>query len=284
MSFGRTLKAIRTARLVDQQQLSQEILSRTSISQIENNKQSPSYDKALLLMEKLGISLNGFEYIDNNYKRNQFEEIIYQFEHIVDSNETEQLKKLLSSAKNYEEKHPNQVIKNIICVVSAFIKMNTVDEPQKLKYLVAPIWKNLEKVDTWTTLDIFLINDILYYFDQKTAKSIAQITLSTISKKFPHLLNLKNAILINSGYLASQSGDVIFAKRCFDQSIILSRKLHRFDLLWLSKARLARLQKNPDIVKHCKDILYSMGASEMIKAIDQESKLSYPTPFLQNNT
>lgn len=119
------------------------------------------------------------------------------------SNEIKLLKKLLAFAKKYDSKYPNQAIKNIICVVTAFIKINTVKEPQKLNYLVAPIWKNLYKVDTWTILDIFLINDILYYFDQKTAKSIAQITLSTISKKLPHLLNLKNAILINSGYLAS---------------------------------------------------------------------------------
>lgn len=232
MSFGETLNQIRAARSIDQQQLSQGILSRTSISQIENNKQNPAYDKALLLMERLGIALSEFEYIDNNYKRNQFE-------HIVDSNEIENLKKLLFVAKSYDIKHPNQAIKNIIRVLSAFIKMPTVDEPQKLNYLVAPIWKNLERVDTWTMLDIFLINDILYYFDKKTEKTIAQMTLTlqTISKKFPHLVNLKNAILINSGYLALQSGDLSFARESLNQGIVLSKNLHRFDLMWLSKAR-----------------------------------------------
>ncbi|KRL84242.1 helix-turn-helix domain-containing protein [Ligilactobacillus apodemi] len=54
MNFGETLKQIREARHLKQADIANGLLSRTSISKIENNKQHPTYDSALELIANVG--------------------------------------------------------------------------------------------------------------------------------------------------------------------------------------------------------------------------------------
>lgn len=56
MEFGKVLKQIRISRNLKQTDLSQDFLSRTSISKIENGKQIPAYDTAVKLINNLGLT------------------------------------------------------------------------------------------------------------------------------------------------------------------------------------------------------------------------------------
>ncbi|NDO25472.1 helix-turn-helix domain-containing protein [Ligilactobacillus murinus] len=57
MEFGKVLKQIRISRNLKQTDLSQDFLSRTSISKIENGKQIPAYDTAVKLILNCQIKL-----------------------------------------------------------------------------------------------------------------------------------------------------------------------------------------------------------------------------------
>jgi transcriptional regulator with XRE-family HTH domain len=271
MDFGTTFRNVRLAHNLKQQNIAAGIMSRTSISQIEHGKQNPTYDSAQILISRLGLSADEFEYVKNGYKRTETQEVIYQFMHLSDSTETNKIQRLLLRAKECNSNTPSTIISDVIIVLTA---MNFIDifDYEKLHNLVAPIWENLQHTDTWTTLDLYMINGILYFFDNETSQNIASLALHFIDAKFPHLLGLKNAFLLNSAYLSIQKNDLDSAKRNLKISGDISLKLHRFDLLWLAKARYALTDRDFKKVQSIKKLLIAMGADTIVSGLDNEIK------------
>ncbi len=269
MQFGKAFKIIRQSRSLSQSEVSKNTISRTSLSQIEHGKQKTTYDNALALINNLGISVGEFEYIKNGYKRDAVEEIIYRFEHLSDSTEEDKMKKLLSQAKEVNIQTPNIGIQNIIRVLTALLNIDTFDD-NKLHSLVSPIWDTLEKIDTWTTLDLYLINNILYFFKLSTAQNIVKFSLKRIETNFPHLVHLKNAFLLNDSYLSMKAHDVDYAKKCLKESMQLSKAIHRYDLFLLGKIRWDMLSSEINDAYKCKEILNFIDASNLVLAVEHE--------------
>ncbi|MFJ6956682.1 MAG: hypothetical protein ACIRXY_00405 [Ligilactobacillus animalis] len=67
-------------------------------------------------------------------------------------------------------------------------------------------------MDTWTKFDLFLLNNILYFFDLDIAASIAQMALQAINTNYPHLLHLKFALIENCSLLLITNNDFPQAK------------------------------------------------------------------------
>ncbi|MBC1474584.1 helix-turn-helix transcriptional regulator [Listeria grandensis] len=55
MNFGETIKKIRTDKNLTQAQLSEGILARNHLSQVENNNYFPAYDKFFSLIDRLNV-------------------------------------------------------------------------------------------------------------------------------------------------------------------------------------------------------------------------------------
>uniref|UniRef100_UPI002ABD9661 helix-turn-helix domain-containing protein n=1 Tax=Priestia megaterium TaxID=1404 RepID=UPI002ABD9661 len=75
--FGKTLKKIRESRGLSQEYLAANIVSRTSISKIENGKQVPTIANAQKLITRLDLNTNEFFYIQNDYRLDPKMQILY---------------------------------------------------------------------------------------------------------------------------------------------------------------------------------------------------------------
>ncbi|EUJ45931.1 helix-turn-helix domain-containing protein [Listeria riparia] len=60
MNFGETIKKIRTDKNLTQTQLSEGILARNHLSQVENNNYVPAYDKFFSLLDRLNVTFEEF--------------------------------------------------------------------------------------------------------------------------------------------------------------------------------------------------------------------------------
>lgn len=256
MNFGQTFEYLRSIRSMTQNEVAKRIVSRSAITFVEQHDQIPRYDKAIGLFRNLGISSPEFDYISNGYQREAVDELIYQFEHLSDSTETDRIGHLLEQAQSVSRLTRNITAENITTVLTALSKIDTASQAE-LHDLVAPIWDHLEKFNDWTTLDLYLLNNILYFFDAESSQTIADRAIKTIDDKFPDLKLLKNAFLLNSAKLAVDNQQAKRAKKFLTESIKIAKATHRWDLKWLAKIRLAMLENRIDDAKSYMQILHA---------------------------
>lgn len=269
MDFGQTFKFVRTLHAVKQVDVAKNILARSSISQIEVGNQIPSYTNAINLLNNLGISVQEFEYIRNGYKLTPLEDLIYKFETLSDSSQTEDIKNLLAQANKLNKTINSQNITNIIQVLTALLHVDDYSEKQ-LGSVVEPVWQDLSRFDSWTVLDIYLVNNILFFFDKEAATHIIDFSLEMIDSKFPHLLLLKNAFLLNSSYLSIIKNEKSDAVHRLNESVIISKKMHRYDLYLFSLIRLSIISDDLSKAQYYKDLLTKIGASNLSLAVEKE--------------
>lgn len=93
--FGHIYKKIRESKGLTQAQVCGDMLSRTTLTKIENGAVIPKFENMIFLLDQINMSLEEFRYICNYYKPRQREEIfnrIYNYKSIADNAELYQIK------------------------------------------------------------------------------------------------------------------------------------------------------------------------------------------------
>lgn len=271
MDFGDTLKNIRRSRGIPQQLLSNDLMSRTSVSKIENNKQVPTYPKAMKLIDLIGLTPNEFEYIRRGYKYTPKQEIIERFIHLSQSTQEQQLVSLSQDCHRFLQTNNDSDIRRICLVITALLNLE-IKNISEIREIVRPVWSFLAQIDNWTKLDLYLINNILYFFPEDTALSMTNNALKNIHTKYPYLQKLETAFVMNECQLLIASNKIIQAKKLIPIAMDLAKKSFRYDYLLLLKARLAICNKEFDEVEVICKTLRNIEATDLLKGIQREVK------------
>ncbi|EUJ28181.1 helix-turn-helix domain-containing protein [Listeria cornellensis] len=105
MNFGETIKKIRKDKNFTQKELSEGILTRSHLSQIETNNYYPSYDKFFLLLNRLNVVFEEFLFVQNDQKMLFNQQIRSEISEAANMDDTEKLKNLAVTAKDLYEKN-----------------------------------------------------------------------------------------------------------------------------------------------------------------------------------
>lgn len=260
MEFGKVLKQIRISRNLKQTDLSQDFLSRTSISKIENGKQIPAYDTAVKLINNLGLTPMEFDYIASGYKWDKKQLLINEFIESVQYH-TKNLDELQKKCQNYLEFHNDTDIFHIRLTLLSLLEYN--HNISVSTENAALVWSDLEKFNTWNKLDLFLINSILETFPTATAINISKYALNIVIKKYPHLKYLQASLLSNCAKMLMADNNFMEAKIFFSQTLPLYQALFRYDLLLLTKLYLSLCDNNFTQAQEYLSFLKNIGATTL---------------------
>lgn len=269
-NFGETFKMIRESRGLSQDYVTNGIVSRTSLSKIENGKQTPTITNAFFLIERLDLELNEFFYIQNNYQYNSKSSIIQQFINLSESTQTEPITNLINECTKFLSNNYDIQINNILLVLQSLRDLENGEDFNKVKERLIPVWERLSNIDNWLTIDLFLINNILYFFPFDTAYNMTFQALKTLEYKYPYLLRLKNAFYLNIAYLLMNENLMEQATEFLNKSIDISKTTKRYDLLLLAKIRLSIIAKNSKHVSEYCNLLVSIGAESIAVGVRRE--------------
>ncbi|WPC16630.1 helix-turn-helix domain-containing protein [Pediococcus inopinatus] len=269
MTFGDTLKLIRISKSLSQKELNNNLMSRTSISKIENNRQIPTYPKAIILISELGVTPNEFEYIRNGFKQSSKQEIIDDFIHLSNSTQHKALEQLFIRCNNLLSKGQNDDIYRISLIIKALLCTDT-KSLKELRIIVTPVWKYLETHDSWDKLDLYLVNNILFLFSSETSYTMANTAIKNIDQNYPQLRKLKNGFLLNEAFLLMQQNCWNSALQLLELSMSLSQQIQRFDLFILGRIRIAICNGDFITAEKERKVLSLMGATNMYKSIEYE--------------
>ncbi|WPP09115.1 helix-turn-helix domain-containing protein [Pediococcus inopinatus] len=269
MTFGDTLKLIRISKSLSQKELNNNLMSRTSISKIENNRQIPTYPKAIILISELGVTPNEFEYIRNGFKQSSKQEIIDDFIHLSNSTQHKALEQLFIRCNNLLSKGQNDDIYRISLIIKTLLCTDT-KSLKELRIIVTPVWKYLETHDSWDKLDLYLVNNILFLFSSETSYTMANTAIKNIDQNYPQLRKLKNGFLLNEAFLLMQQNCWNSALQLLELSMSLSQQIQRFDLFILGRIRIAICNGDFITAEKERKVLSLMGATNMYKSIEYE--------------
>lgn len=190
-NYGTLLKKIRQEKGLSQKDIYDGIMTRQTYYLIETNVSMPSFDKFLMILEKLFISVDEFLYLldpetypTDHHLYHQLSQAVFKHDQQMFDTLTEDSQKLYETTRNQKFFHLNLITQAMAHLNKA---ANDSDSMKFLKQLMYPIKYYLTGIDKWYLYELKLLNNSLYCFE--LSEAIALGTL--VGKKIDSLNHLK---------------------------------------------------------------------------------------------
>ncbi|MBC1433958.1 helix-turn-helix domain-containing protein [Listeria rocourtiae] len=227
MNFGAAIKKIRTDKNFTQKALSDGILTRSHLSQIETNNYFPSYDKFFLILDRLNIVFEEFLFVQNDHKMLFNQQIRSQISEAANLDDTEKLKNLAVTAKNLYEKTDNITYYHYMLICKALISYSTSHtvSDEMIKF-VTPIKDYLFSMDNWYLYELRLFNNIIYALTVEEALLFSRTSLKRLSnfQYFLEFQHIEQHIYSNLSTLCLEHKDFQTAKNFAETAIEKAKK------------------------------------------------------------
>lgn len=275
MNDGETFKLLRNSRAISQKDIIKNNLSRTTISKFENNKIMLSMTNFNYLLNSIDVSLEEFNFIKNDYSYTGKEQIIYLFNSIFSNSELENIDNLIILCDYYLD---NNFSKSIKCIRNTLYVLKYIEHSSnnKLnchsKLYAADIWKELSQVDSWTILDIKIINCCLHFFDPSTYPHISKQLVKSLDKykEFTNIILLESSIYLNLTLLFllqnNKKEAMFFSKKALDSSY----KSKRIDYISVSLIRYGLLFGQEEKINDGLEMLKILNNASLYRMAEEE--------------
>ncbi|RQW66122.1 Rgg/GadR/MutR family transcriptional regulator [Listeria sp. SHR_NRA_18] len=227
MNFGETIRKIRKDKNFTQKELSEGILTRSHLSQIETNNYYPSYDKFFLLLNRLNVIFEEFLFVQNDQKMLFNQQIRSEISEAANLNDTEKLKNLAVTANDLYDKTDNITYYHYMLICKALISYNishTVND--EMIEFVTPIKEYLFGMDNWYLYELKLFNNIIYALTVEEALLFARTSLKRLGnfQYFLEFRHIEQHIYTNLSTLCLEHRDFQAAKNFAEIAIEKSTK------------------------------------------------------------
>ncbi|MBC2116943.1 helix-turn-helix domain-containing protein [Listeria booriae] len=216
MNFGDTLKKIRTDKRQTQAKLSEGILARNHLSQVENNNYIPAYDKFFLLLDRLNVTFEEFLSVQNDSKILFSRKLRSQISEAANLADTEALNDLSIEACELYEKTDNITYYHSMLICKALIAYNSdLTINQDMIEFVSPIKEYLFSMDNWYLYELKLFNNIIYALTVEEALLFSRTSLKRLDnfQYFLEFRHIEQHIYTNLSTLCLEHRDFEVAKR-----------------------------------------------------------------------
>ncbi|WP_206913071.1 hypothetical protein IGL98_000752 [Enterococcus sp. DIV0840] len=177
--YGTLLKKIRQEKGLSQKDIYEGIMTRQTYYLIETNANMPSFDKFLIILEKLFISVDEFLFLldpesfpTENHLYHQLSQAVFKKDTESLSLLTERSKQLYTTTNNKKYAHLNLISQAMFYLNSEQITFNTIGP---LKSLMLPIKQYLIGIDKWYLYELKLLNNSLYCFELSEAIALGTL-------------------------------------------------------------------------------------------------------------
>ncbi|MBC1792393.1 helix-turn-helix domain-containing protein [Listeria booriae] len=227
MKFGETIKQIRTDKNLTQTQLSEGILARNHLSQIENNNYFPAYDKFFSLLDRLNVTFEEFLSVQNDQKILFRRKLRSQIGEAASLADTETLNALSIEASTLYEKTDNITYYHSMLICKALLAYNTdLTINNEMIEFVTPIKEYLFSMDNWYLYEMKLFNNIIYALTIEEALLFSRTLLKRLDsfQYFAECRHIEQNIYTNLSTLCLEYNDFHSARRFSDIAIEKAKK------------------------------------------------------------
>ncbi|MBC2008857.1 helix-turn-helix domain-containing protein [Listeria welshimeri] len=280
-TYGSVIKLLRKNKSLSQQDISTDILSRTTISKIENNSIIPTITTLEAISIKLDVTLDEITFIRNNFQLDKRNEIISDFLKLVSNTQTELVTNIISRINHYLKQYPDDsLLTDIKYILLATLHLIN-DEIDKALKLVKPIWERLERIDQFSLIEIRLVSNILFFFPTDIIKKFIPRLLVMIDKYIAFdktLAPLKVALLINTASIFMEIYPDTTTKN-LEIAINTAKEINRFDLLANAYYLQGVHTQKPELVNKAKNIFYAIEQTEVLAQLENNHLFQFKLDY-----
>lgn len=285
--LGEVIRQIRHSKRYTQKYVAGDEMQRTTYAKIEACKMQPTIGKFLHILEMLDITFEEFDYIRNMYTFTGKEEIIHDFFQISTNVEVARFTMLKEKCEHYLAYHFDSIVSDILAVSKALILILSENDYRQAFPLADKVWQRLSKLENWYSIELKLLNNILFLFPPSVSLSIAQRSLREIERLacVNDTNALKPAYLINMTLLLLNDGQFAEANTYAGQAIDACQALKRYDLISVAFMRkgialinIGKKERGSFCLQKSLQICDALSLTQMKEAICKE--ISEKTDFV----
>ncbi|MDR1521378.1 MAG: helix-turn-helix domain-containing protein [Streptococcaceae bacterium] len=280
-NFGQVYQRIRKEKGLSQKNVCGDLISRTTLSKIENCHSVPSYETFAYLLKQVNMSFEEFEFVCNDFELDGRMKIFSKFDMAISNENIQTLSELRKDCINFLEKNHDLGISDLLMTIDYLILIHkdTEIENTKATKLINVLWKKLELIDTWYYNEIKMINCILFYFPIETVLSFSVKLIESIKKYEGFSKDIDNfccAVYTNLATLYLYKNFYIECLEISKLIIELAQSIKRYDVYCLGNVRIGLCMKDKQKIQNSIKTLEFFSEIELVKEIKKEVKRFFP--------
>ena len=278
--FGKVYKEIRESKGLTQEDVCGGVLSRTSLSKIENGKTTPKYENMEFLLRQINMSFEEFEYICQLYQPSQRTEIMQTYLNMRSIIGTSDLVNLFQKCQDYLKTHhdlPIEEIRDMLEVVIYIRQHGTGELSDHVEQVVKKLWRKIEKQDTWYESDLKILNTILFSFSIEYLHLITGKILQRLEvyKNYQHLYDLRMTILLNLSTLYLYNQDKNMCKQICYTLLEDAKNKKSYDRLAICYVRIGICRDDARLIQKGFSLLELTEETSMLSHLKKEVENYY---------
>lgn len=235
---GKLLRKIRESKGYTQKYVAQGILRQSTYSKIEREEAEPAASKLFAILDRLEMTVEEFLFIQEKYTYSRKGKILYSFVN-QKYNVPDELEKLKKEADDYLTEFEDTVVKDIQSIYESLIVFGRTHDIKLARKYVQPVWDRIEAFDEWRLTEIYLVNNIMFFFNADTAIYISSRAIDQLKKYegFNTSAKLRYNLKFNLVYLFMDSKNYDKALTALENLIPYTKELKKHDMLAVCYAR-----------------------------------------------
>ncbi|MBC1553173.1 helix-turn-helix transcriptional regulator [Listeria booriae] len=210
--YGDVFKIVRLDKNMTQTEIAKGSMSRSLYVKIEKENVIPSFNKFKDILERLGLTHVEFNFLLNDYRLSEKDQIIGSFSNINFFSDRTELKNL--SENDCDDKF----IKIITQLCKGMLLFKEGDCVEAIN-IGKEIWEIISVLDNYYWFDLLVIKNLIYIFDTDTLLSISDIVLKRLFEyaEFEGFFNQYIDFSTNLIFILLFNNDVSNAKYIFEK-------------------------------------------------------------------
>jgi len=274
-NFGEIFQKIRKEKGLSQTKICGDLVSRTTLSKIENCHSVPSYETFAYLLKQVNMSFDEFEFVCNDFKLDGRTEIFSKFDAAISNENVSLLADLREDCVKFLEQNHDLGIENLLIAIDylILINKNVGIENVEANKLITLLWNRLEAVDTWYYNEMKMINCILFYFPAETVLNFSVKLIDSIERYRGFSKEVDSFCCTVYTNLSTFYLYKNFYSECLDISklvVDLAKNIKRYDVYCLSNARVGLCMEDKQKIQDSIKTLEFFGETNLVKEIKIE--------------
>ena len=276
MILGETIKQVRKSKGLNQFTLAGNIMSRSNLSRFEGGKYFPGYDKLILILDKLEMSLEELLFLHNHHVQPIKRTIHLTLVEAGNRYEFDKVREISHECYSlYEHTKTEAFLHLYLLGQGVLIQHNQVDQIKELGEIAEYIKPYLLGVDKWYLYEFKLLNNFLFtlnssdaiFFGTRAVKEFAKYHSFAESKTIQqHLMqNISNICLEYKDY----ENSLFFLKEALllaDKTNLLYDKIVTYIYYEITLICLKQRENADELIKYL-NILKQLGFMDSYKAL-----------------
>ena len=278
--FGKVYKEIRESKGLTQEDVCGGVLSRTSLSKIENGKTTPKYENMEFLLRQINMSFEEFDYICHLYQPSQRTEIMQTYLNMSSIIGSSGLVDFFETCQNYLKTHhdlPIEEIRDMLEIVIHIRRHGTEQLSDQVKQTIQKLWEKIEKQDTWYESDLKILNTILFSLPIEHLHLITGKILQRLEvyKNYQHLHDLRVTILLNLSTIYLYNQDKNMCQQICYTLLEDAKKKKHYDRLAICYVRIGICRDDARLIQKGFSLLELTEETSMLSHLKNEVETYY---------